>query len=122
MPKTYRLDNSGECLEFLNDEDVGLFIEKRFYMNRGLGIRVIYDLKEYKESLMSTKKFTPSYDFKGMLDTKGSNHNLSSLKPKKNDNDNDNNNNTDDVQLLKTKTDDDDKGKNLYINSFFFTQ
>jgi len=39
VPKTYRLDDSSDCLAFINDPDQGLYIEKRFFMNRGLGVR-----------------------------------------------------------------------------------
>jgi cell wall-associated NlpC family hydrolase len=64
MPKSYRLDNSADCLKFLNDRDEGLWVQKRFFMNRGLGVKLIYDPKSYKEDLMHRKKFTPDYSLK----------------------------------------------------------
>lgn len=77
MPKTYRLDNSGECLAFLDDTEDGLWVEKRFFMNRGLGVKLVYDTAEYKEDLQYRKKFTPSYGTKGnnLNDAKNSKEN-----------------------------------------------
>jgi len=67
MPKTYRLDNSAESLAFINDTDEGIYIQKRFFMNRGMGIELIYDLKEYKDELKERKKFSIDYSMKACM-------------------------------------------------------
>jgi len=67
MPKTYRLDNSAESLAFINDTDEGIYIQKRFFMNRGMGIELIYDVKEYKNELKERKKFSIDYSMKACM-------------------------------------------------------
>jgi len=67
VPKTYRLDNSADTLAFLNDSDEGIYVQKRFFMNRGMGIKLIYDINEYKKELSQRKKFTPDYSLKASV-------------------------------------------------------
>merc|ERR1711907_72255 len=42
-------------------------IQKRFFMNRGMGIELIYDLKEYKNDLKERKKFSIDYSMKACM-------------------------------------------------------
>jgi len=83
MPKTYRLDNSAESLAFINDQDEGIYIQKRFFMNRGMGIELIYDVKEYKKELLERKKFSIDYSMKACMNGNKFKENLDYMTEKK---------------------------------------
>jgi len=83
MPKTYRLDNSAESLAFINDQDEGIYIQKRFFMNRGMGIELIYDVKEYKKELLERKKFSIDYSMKACMNGNKFKENLDYMAEKK---------------------------------------
>jgi len=83
MPKTYRLDNSAESLAFINDTDEGIYIQKRFFMNRGMGIELIYDVKEYKNELKERKKFSIDYSMKACMNGNKYKENLDYMAEKK---------------------------------------
>ena len=49
LPKTYRLDIMSDEIEFINDNSSGIWIYKPRNLNKGKGIRLIADIKEFKK-------------------------------------------------------------------------
>lgn len=65
MPETYRLDMVAELHQFLNSDTEGLWMEKKSVSNMGRGIKLISDVKAYREGLLVKK----DYDMYGKNDT-----------------------------------------------------
>lgn len=51
MPKTFRLDKITDVIEFLKDEECGVWILKPYNLNCGRGIKFINDIKQFKKDL-----------------------------------------------------------------------
>jgi hypothetical protein len=49
LPKTYRLDVMSDEIEFMNDNSSGIWIYKPRNLNQGRGIKLIADVKEFKQ-------------------------------------------------------------------------
>ena len=65
VPETYRLDMVAELHQFLNSKTDGLWMEKKSVSNMGRGIKLISDVKAYRENLLIKK----DYDAYGKNDT-----------------------------------------------------
>jgi hypothetical protein len=61
IPKSYRLDSAPDALEFVNDSDCGFWVQKRFIKKPLNNIRLVYDVKDYRENLIKIKKFGIRY-------------------------------------------------------------
>lgn len=48
MPKTYRLNQITEVIEFLKDNEEGIWILKPYNLNCGRGIKFISDIARFK--------------------------------------------------------------------------
>lgn len=65
VPETYRLDMVAELHQFLSSKTDGLWMEKKSASNMGRGIKLIKDVKAYRENLLVKK----DYDAYGKNDT-----------------------------------------------------
>ena len=52
-PVTYRLDMVSDLIQFLHNEDKGLWLVKNSRSNMGRGIEMIADIEAYKERLLT---------------------------------------------------------------------
>ena len=52
-PVTYRLDMVSDLIQFLQNEDKGLWLVKNSRSNMGRGIEMIADIEAYKERLLT---------------------------------------------------------------------
>jgi hypothetical protein len=55
FPETYRLDIAADLVKFLNSPSEGLWLAKKAQSNQGKGIKLISDVKAYKENLLTIK-------------------------------------------------------------------
>lgn len=55
LPETYRLDVVADLVKFLNTPDTGFWLVKKNQSNQGKGIRLLSDVKAYKEELLTIK-------------------------------------------------------------------
>ena len=54
-PETYRLDVVSDLYQFPNNPDTGFWIEKKSQSNQGRGIKLIKDVKKYKDDMLTKK-------------------------------------------------------------------
>lgn len=54
--ETYRLDIAADLVKFLNSKTEGLWLQKRASSNQGKGIKLVPDVKIYKEDLLTIKE------------------------------------------------------------------
>jgi hypothetical protein len=52
FPETYRLDVVSDLHQFLQSANEGLWLEKKAVSNQGRGIKLIPDIKEYKNKIL----------------------------------------------------------------------
>jgi hypothetical protein len=57
FPETYRLDMPADLVNFLNNKSEGLWLSKKAQSNQGKGIKLVADVKAYKEDLLTIKDF-----------------------------------------------------------------
>ena len=55
FPETYRLDVVSDLVKFLNSTTEGLWLVKKAQSNQGKGIKLISDIKAYKDELLTIK-------------------------------------------------------------------
>jgi hypothetical protein len=55
FPETYRLDVVSDLVKFLNSPNEGLWLVKKSQSNQGKGIRLISDVKAYKDEILTKK-------------------------------------------------------------------
>lgn len=55
FPETYRLDVVSDLVKFLNSPNEGFWLVKKSQSNQGKGIRLISDVKAYKEEILTKK-------------------------------------------------------------------
>ena len=55
FPETYRLDIAADLVKFLNSNSEGLWLQKKAQSNQGKGIKLIADVKAYKDDLLTIK-------------------------------------------------------------------
>lgn len=55
FPETYRLDVVADLVKFLNSTTEGLWLVKKAQSNQGKGIKLISDIKAYKDELLTIK-------------------------------------------------------------------
>lgn len=53
FPTTYRLDVVADLINFLNSPSEGLWLVKKAQSNQGKGIKLVSDIKKYKEDLLT---------------------------------------------------------------------
>ncbi|TNV82392.1 hypothetical protein FGO68_gene174 [Halteria grandinella] len=56
FPETYRLDVAADLVNFLNSKTGGCWLQKKACSNQGKGIRLVGDVKAYKEEIMTINK------------------------------------------------------------------
>jgi len=57
MPPTFRMDILSDEILFLNCPNEGVWIAKPYHNNQGKNIKILTDIKKFKESFIKTKKF-----------------------------------------------------------------
>jgi hypothetical protein len=57
FPETYRLDMPADLVNFLNSKSEGFWLSKKAQSNQGKGIKLVADVKAYKEDLLTIKDF-----------------------------------------------------------------
>ena len=57
FPETYRLDMPADLVNFLNSKSDGLWLSKKAQSNQGKGIKLVADVKAYKDDLLTIKDF-----------------------------------------------------------------
>ena len=57
IPKTYRLDSMADQIRFINDTEEGIWILKPYNMNMGRGLKIVDDVKMFREVFVKTKVF-----------------------------------------------------------------
>lgn len=55
FPETYRLDIAADLVKFLNSKSEGLWLSKKAQSNQGKGIKLIANVNDYKEDLLTIK-------------------------------------------------------------------
>jgi len=58
-PETYRLDVVADLVKFLNSKTEGMWLVKKANSNQGKGIKIVSDIKAYKEELLTKKDTEP---------------------------------------------------------------
>lgn len=51
FPETYRLDIAADLVKFLNSKTEGFWLSKKAQSNQGKGIKLVPDVKAYKEDI-----------------------------------------------------------------------
>ncbi len=55
FPETYRLDIAADLVKFLNSTTEGFWLQKKAQSNQGKGIKLISDVKAFKDNMLTVK-------------------------------------------------------------------